>query len=118
MENSLFQTLLIFGGAAGEPGLAQPCNSLVREELEGAAARGDLTHGVAAPLAEPRRGGRLVVDIHRGVGPLCWGRTGGRAEQTAETSDRKRQTSKRKGAWGDKHHRYTKGEARGWDQRL
>lgn len=97
MENSLFQTDAIQESCRGAWLGTQPCNSLVREELEGAAARGDLTHGVAAPLAEPRRGGRLVVDIQRGVGPLCWGRTGGRAEQTAEARDRKRVTSKRKG---------------------
>lgn len=55
---------------------------------------------MAAPLTESRRGGRLVVDIHRGVGPLCWGRTGGRAEQTAEARDRKRPASQRKGDTG------------------
>lgn len=65
-------------------------NSLLREELQGAAARGDLAHGVTASLAEPCCGWRLVVDVHRWVGPLCWWGTWGGTEQTAEAKDRKR----------------------------
>lgn len=56
----------------GEPVLVTACDSLFREELQGAAARGDLAHGVTATLAEPCCRRRLVVDVHRWVGSLCW----------------------------------------------
>lgn len=84
------------GELAGHPAH----NSLVREELQRAAAGGDLAHGVTAALAEPCCGWRLVVDVHWRVGPLCWWGTRGRAEQTAEARDRKRPRNKIKGAWG------------------
>lgn len=81
--------------------MAHSTDLLLREELQGAAAGGDLAHGVTAPLAEPCCCWRLVVDVHRWVGPLCWWRTRGRAEQTAEAKDRQRPVNNRRGAWGD-----------------
>lgn len=48
------------GELAGHPAH----NSLVREELQRAAAGRDLAHGVTAALAEPCCGWRLVVDVH------------------------------------------------------
>lgn len=61
-------------------------HSLVREELQGPAARRHGTHRVAAALAEAGRGGRLVVDVHRGVGPLGWRGAGRGAEEAAEAA--------------------------------
>lgn len=39
-------------------------DSLFREEFEGAAARRDLAHGMAAALAEPSCCWRFIVDVH------------------------------------------------------
>lgn len=61
-------------------------HSLVGEELQGPAARRHGTHRVAAALAEAGRGGRLVVDVHRGVGPLGWRGAGRGAEEAAEAA--------------------------------
>ena len=50
-------------GAGGEG----PGDSLIWEELQGPAARHALAHAVVAALAEAGCGGRLVMDVHRGV---------------------------------------------------
>lgn len=56
--------------------------SLFGEELQGAVGSGDLTHGVAAPLRQPSRRRRLVVDVDAVVRPLDGRRAGGGAEET------------------------------------
>lgn len=59
-------------------------DSLIWEELQGPAARRALAHAVVAALAEAGCGGRLVMDVHRGVRPLGWRRAGRGAEEAAE----------------------------------
>lgn len=71
-EDSSFSEKLLLGRAAEDLAGHTARDSLVREELQGAAARGDLAHGVTATLAEPCCCWRLVVDVHRRVSPLCW----------------------------------------------
>lgn len=62
-------------------------DSLFREEFEGAAARRDLAHGMAAALTEPSCCWRLIVDVHRWVVPLRRRGTGGRAEQATKAGN-------------------------------
>lgn len=71
---------------ARDPLCRRDARSLFREELQGPAAGGDRAHGVAAALAEAGGGGRLVVDVHGGVGPLGRRGAGGGAEEAAEAA--------------------------------
>lgn len=63
-------------------------HSLVWEELQGSAACRDLAQSVAPALAEASCGGRLVMNVHGGVGPLGWRGAGRGAEEAAEAASR------------------------------